>query len=84
MPVPKALLDIMACSFCKSELRLEGEKLHCVNRSCGLVFPIKDDIPVMLIDEAQRPCPQCGAVRDWNDDVLKCPKCSATLTYERK
>ena len=84
MPVPKALLDIMACSFCKSELRLEGEKLHCANAKCGLVFPIKDDIPVMLIDEAQRPCPQCGASRDWNDDVLKCPKCSATLNYERK
>ena len=84
MAVPKALLDIMACSFCKSELRLEGEKLHCANKECGLVFPIKDDIPVMLIDEAQRPCPQCGGVRDLNDDVLKCPKCSATLKYERK
>ena len=84
MPVPKALLDIMACSFCKSELRLEGETLRCANSACGLVFPIKDDIPVMLIDEAQRPCPQCGTTRDWNDDVLKCPKCSATLKYERK
>jgi uncharacterized protein len=84
MTVPKALLDIMACSFCKSELRLEGETLHCANAKCGLVFPIKDDIPVMLIDEAQRPCPQCGTSRDWNDDVLKCPKCSATLNYERK
>ena len=84
MPVPKALLDIMACSFCKSTLRLEGDKLHCANRDCSLVFPIKDDIPVMLIDEAQRPCPQCGTTRDWNDDVLKCPKCSATLKYERK
>ena len=84
MPVPKDLLDIMACSFCKSELRLDAEKLHCTNKECGLVFPIKDDIPVMLIDEAERPCPKCSTPRIWNDDVLACPKCSATLEFKRK
>jgi uncharacterized protein YbaR (Trm112 family) len=84
MPVPKDLLDIMACAFCKSELRLDGEKLHCTNKDCGLIYPVKDDIPVMLIDEAERPCPKCGATRTWTDDVLKCPKCSATLEYKRK
>ena len=83
MGVPKDLLDIMACAFCKSELRLDGNKLHCVNKECGLVFPIKDDIPIMLIDEAERACPKCAASRDWNDDVLKCGKCGATLTYRR-
>ena len=84
MPVPKDLLDIMACAFCKSELRQDGEKLHCTNKDCGLVYSVKDDIPVMLIDEAERPCPQCSATRTWTDDVLKCPKCSATLEYKRK
>ena len=84
MPVPKDLLDIMACAFCKSELRLENEKLYCRNAECGLIYSIKDDIPIMLIDEAERPCPKCSAQRDWNDDVLKCPKCGATLKYERK
>ena len=84
MPIPKDLLDIMACAFCKGELRLDGEKLRCTNAECGLVYSIKDDIPVMLIDEAERPCPKCGAARDWNDDELKCPKCGATLVYRRE
>ena len=53
MPIPKDLLDIMACAFCKGDLRLEGDKLHCVNAECRLVYPVKDDIPVMLIDEAK-------------------------------
>lgn len=83
MPIPRDLLDIMACAFCKSELRLEGEALHCTNRECGLVYGIKDDIPIMLIDEARRPCPKCSATREWTDDVLKCPACGATLKYER-
>ena len=84
MPIPKDLLDIMACAFCKGGLRLEGDKLHCVNPECRIVYPVKDDIPVMLIDEAERPCPKCSATREWTDDVLKCPKCSATLEYKRK
>ena len=84
MPVPKDLLDIMACAFCKSELRQEGEKLHCANPECKIVYSVKDDIPIMLIDEAERPCPRCSTSREWVDDLLKCPKCGATLKYERK
>jgi uncharacterized protein YbaR (Trm112 family) len=84
MAVPKDLLDIMACPFCKSELRYEGDKLYCTNKECGLVYGVKDDIPIMLIDEAGRPCPKCSATRDWNDDILACPKCGTTLKYERK
>ena len=84
MPVSKDLLDIMACAFCKSELRQEGEKLHCANSECKIVYSVKDDIPIMLIDEAERPCPKCSTTREWVDDLLKCPKCGATLKYERK
>jgi hypothetical protein len=84
MPVPKDLLSLMACSFCKSELAEDGATLRCRNAECGLIFPVKDEIPVMLIEEATRACPKCSATRDWKDDVLSCPKCSATLRYERK
>ncbi len=84
MPVPKDLLEIMACSLCKSDLRLQGEELHCANAECGLIFSIKDDIPIMLIDEAQRPCPKCRSARDWTDDELTCPKCGTTFRYVRK
>lgn len=84
MPIPKDLLEIMACALCKKELRLEGEKLFCTNTECGLIYAIKDDIPIMLIDEAERPCPKCRAQRDWNDDDLKCPKCGTSFHYVRK
>lgn len=84
MPIPKDLLDIMACALCKSELRLEGERLLCTQAECGLLYKIQDDIPIMLIDEAERPCPKCRAQRDWTDDELKCPKCGAQFRYVRK
>ena len=52
MPVDKALLDILVCPACKTPVRLvkDGAGLRC--DGCRRVYPIKDDIPVMLIDEA--------------------------------
>jgi uncharacterized protein YbaR (Trm112 family) len=47
----KELLDILACPSCKSDVKLEEEKIVCT--SCGRKYPIKDGIPVMLIDEAE-------------------------------
>lgn len=54
MAVSKELLDILVCPACRGDLDLvrEGAGLKC--RACGLVYPIRDDIPVMLIDEARR------------------------------
>ena len=83
MAISKELLDIMCCAFCKSDLRHEEEKLHCTNAECGLIYTIEDDIPNMLIDEAQRPCPKCSKQRDWDDDLLKCAQCGTTLKYNR-
>lgn len=52
MAINKELLDILACPKCKGDIVLskKGDGLIC--KSCKLVYPIKDDIPVMLIDEA--------------------------------
>jgi LSD1 subclass zinc finger protein len=52
MPVDKELLEILACPACKTPVTLvkNGTALKCA--SCHRVYPIKDDIPVMLIDEA--------------------------------
>lgn len=85
MTVPKDLLDIMACPLCKADLRVDGPDLACTRAECGLLFQVKDDIPVMLIDEARRPCPKCSKTRDWDEknDTLKCPQCGATYRYER-
>ena len=52
MPISKELLDILACPKCKGEIFVNkaGDGLIC--KSCRLLYQIKDDIPVMLIDEA--------------------------------
>lgn len=54
MAIDRELLDILACPQCKGEIRLTdtGDGLVCA--ACRLKYPIKDDIPVMLIDEAVR------------------------------
>jgi uncharacterized protein YbaR (Trm112 family) len=52
MSVSPDLLKILRCPACKSkvELKPDGGGLKCV--SCRRVYPIRDEIPVMLIDEA--------------------------------
>ena len=47
------LLEILACPACKTEVRLEGACLVC--EQCGRRYPIRDGIPVMLIEEAENP-----------------------------
>ena len=47
------LMDVLACPKCKGPVILEDEQ-RIVCRSCGLVYPVRDGIPVMLIDEAER------------------------------
>ena len=51
--ISKELLDILACPICKTDVRLEGDKIICTE--CGRRYPIRDDIPIMLIDEAELP-----------------------------
>jgi len=52
MAISKDLLEILVCPLCKAELEMkeDGSGLKCVQ--CHRVYPIRDDIPVMLIDEA--------------------------------
>ena len=52
MAISKELLEILVCPLCKAvlEMKPDGSGLKCVQ--CHRVYPIRDDIPVMLIDEA--------------------------------
>lgn len=52
MAISQELLEILACPACKAkvELKADGSSLKCVE--CKRVYPIRDDIPVMLVDEA--------------------------------
>lgn len=54
MGISKELLDILACPRCKGDIRLDESRNGLICDSCKLLYPIKDDIPVMLIDEAER------------------------------
>jgi uncharacterized protein YbaR (Trm112 family) len=52
MAISPELLEILACPACKAKVDLkdDGSGLKC--RECKRVYPIRDDIPVMLVDEA--------------------------------
>lgn len=51
--IDKELLDILACPACKADVKLENDKIVCVG--CGRRYPVREGIPVMLIDEAELP-----------------------------
>lgn len=53
MTIRKELLDVLACPKCKGDLVLTKEEDGLICGVCKLCYPIRDDIPVMLIDEAK-------------------------------
>jgi uncharacterized protein YbaR (Trm112 family) len=52
MTISQELLEILACPKCKGDVRVTEKQDGLVCSNCKLMYPIKDDIPVMLIDEA--------------------------------
>ena len=52
MAISKELLDILVCPVCKTPVRLTPNNSGLKCQTCHRVYPIRDDIPVMLIDEA--------------------------------
>ena len=58
--IPQDLLDILVCPACKQPLVLQtkdsGESLRC--GSCRRVYPVRDNIPILLVDEAVIEAPQ--------------------------
>jgi uncharacterized protein YbaR (Trm112 family) len=51
--IDKKLLDILVCPVTKGPLIYDNEKQELVSKSARLAYPIRDDIPVMLEDEAR-------------------------------
>ena len=49
----KKLLDILVCPVTKGPLHYDKEKQELISKSARLAYPIRDDIPVMLEDEAR-------------------------------
>ena len=54
VPIDKELLAILACPKCKGDIRLAKDGNGLVCEACRLLYEIRDNIPVMLIDEAVR------------------------------
>jgi hypothetical protein len=57
MTLSKELLEILACPKCKGEVQLQQDGAKIVCSACGLAYPVRDGIPVMLIDEAEQILP---------------------------
>jgi uncharacterized protein YbaR (Trm112 family) len=53
MPISPELLEILACPKCKGDLRLTEPQDGLICDQCRLLYEIKDDIPIMLIEEAK-------------------------------
>ena len=54
MALKKDLLDILACPKCKGDLDYNESENYLACNACKLKYAIKDDIPVMLIEEAEK------------------------------
>lgn len=52
MPIPKELLAILACPLCKKPVHLLPDNSGLKCDVCKRVYPVRDDIPVMLLEEA--------------------------------
>ena len=53
MSLPPQLKSVLVCPLCKSDVEIRETDYEIWCRACGLAFPIRDDIPVMLADEAR-------------------------------
>jgi uncharacterized protein YbaR (Trm112 family) len=53
MAISQELLEILACPKCKGDIYLNQNKDGLICEKCRLIYEIKDDIPIMLIEEAK-------------------------------
>lgn len=53
MPIPQELLEMLRCPVCKARVRLQPDESGLKCESCRRVYPVRDEIPVMLAEEAQ-------------------------------
>jgi uncharacterized protein len=49
------LLEILVCPDCKGSLTVDQDHDELICNGCGLIYPVRDDIPIMLVDEARHP-----------------------------
>ncbi len=55
MNLDQSLLELIVCPACRSELAVDEQREELVCSGCGRAYPVRDDIPVLLVDEARLP-----------------------------
>ena len=58
MTIDHRLIDLLVCPLCKGPLVYKKAEQELICKSCRLAYPIKDDIPVMLDEEARKLPPE--------------------------
>lgn len=53
MAIAQELLDILVCPLCKTPVKFTDDKAGLKCGTCHRVYPVRDDIPVMLVEEAK-------------------------------
>jgi uncharacterized protein YbaR (Trm112 family) len=61
MALNKELLDILACPKCKGDLELTAQEDGLICQNCAVVYPIREEIPIMLVEESI-------ALEEWQKD----------------
>jgi len=80
MALDQKLLDILACPLCKAPVELREQRLCCDH--CGRSYRVEDDIPIMLIDEAELACPFCAGEIETDADKAICQSCGKQFPVE--
>jgi uncharacterized protein len=55
VPVDQKLIALLVCPACHGEIEYKDRRNLIICTECGLHYPVRDNIPVMLVDEASRP-----------------------------
>lgn len=50
--IDKELLEILACPACKGDVKRQENRIVCTQ--CGRKYPVRDGVPIMLVDEAEK------------------------------
>jgi len=80
--VDRELLDILACPWCLGGLDHSDDKLSC--KQCGAVYSITDDVPNMIVDEAELHCPQCSDVLEVAESKASCARCGREWSTQER
>lgn len=74
----ESIINYIVCPLCKSKFEFKNNKLYCTYKQCNSIYPVENDIPILLIEEASHPCPNCGSERKWKAEESKliCEACN--------